>query len=54
MEEEIFPIERIPAGYLEKRVTETKVFGIVFAGGDIEFDRESCLFRYRDADGSKL
>ncbi|KAI9775618.1 MAG: hypothetical protein M1839_001019 [Geoglossum umbratile] len=54
MEEEIFPIKRIPAGYIEKRVTATKVFEVVFAGGDIEFDRESCLFRYRDADGSKL
>ena len=47
-------IERIPAEYLERRVTMTKVLEAVFTGGDIEFDSESCLFRYRDADGSKL
>jgi hypothetical protein len=54
MEEEIVAIERIPAEYLEKRATTTKGLETVFAGGNIEFDQESCLFRYRDTDGSKL
>ncbi|KAI9774143.1 MAG: hypothetical protein M1840_005236 [Geoglossum simile] len=54
MGEEIVAIERIPAEYLEKRAATTRVLETVFAGGNIEFDHESCLFKYRDTDVSKL
>ncbi|KAH0541252.1 hypothetical protein FGG08_004257 [Glutinoglossum americanum] len=52
--EEISSVERIPARYIERRVSQTKTFQPIFGGGTIEFDDKSRVVMYREADRPKL